>query len=179
MLNLKNERFGKLVALEKLKKVKYGWLWKCECDCGNFCEVVAARLNGHRKKSCGCTEKKEGRWNWSGYKEITGFFWCCLLQNAKRRNIEVKIDIKDAWEQFEKQNRKCALTNEILTFNTKHNSHDGNASIDRIDSRKGYIKGNIQWVHKRINKMKNNMDENELIYWAEKLVNKNKTKNSL
>ena len=28
------------------------------------------------------------------------------------------------------------------------------ASLDRIDSKKGYIEGNIQWVHKDINRMK-------------------------
>jgi len=29
------------------------------------------------------------------------------------------------------------------------------ASLDRIDNNKGYIKGNVQWVLKDINKMKN------------------------
>ena len=28
------------------------------------------------------------------------------------------------------------------------------ASLDRIDSGKGYIVGNVQWLHKDINKMK-------------------------
>jgi archaellum component FlaC len=34
--------------------------------------------------------------------------------------------------------------------------HNGTAtaSLDRVDSAKGYIKGNVQWVHKDINMMK-------------------------
>ena len=38
-------------------------------------------------------------------------------------------------------------------------SKDRTASIDRIDSSAGYVAGNIQFVHKHINKMKNNLDE--------------------
>jgi len=28
------------------------------------------------------------------------------------------------------------------------------ASLDRIDNEKGYVEGNVQWVHKDINNMK-------------------------
>ena len=28
------------------------------------------------------------------------------------------------------------------------------ASLDRIDSEKGYVAGNVHWVHKTVNKMK-------------------------
>jgi hypothetical protein len=31
---------------------------------------------------------------------------------------------------------------------------DGTASLDRIDNSKGYIVGNVWWVHKDINTMK-------------------------
>ena len=40
------------------------------------------------------------------------------------------------------------------------------ASLDRIDNSKGYIKGNIRWVSRSINYMKNDMSDdmvNELI----------------
>ena len=37
----------------------------------------------------------------------------------------------------------------------------GTASLDRIDSKKGYIEGNVQWVHKNVNKMKMDLDEKE------------------
>lgn len=35
-----------------------------------------------------------------------------------------------------------------------------NASLDRMDSKKGYIKGNIQWVYTPINNMKGSLDDN-------------------
>lgn len=70
------------------------------------------------------------------------------------------------WGLFELQNRKCALTGVDLCFhNLKrhdpktyngncHPDSNGTASLDRIDSSKGYVIGNVQWVHKDINIMK-------------------------
>ncbi|NBW29230.1 hypothetical protein EBR37_02510, partial [bacterium] len=39
---------------------------------------------------------------------------------------------------------------------------------------KGYIEGNVQWVHKRVNIMKGNMLEQEFLDFCEAVVNKNK-----
>jgi hypothetical protein len=43
------------------------------------------------------------------------------------------------------------------------------ASLDRIDSSKGYIEGNLQWVHKNINMLKGNMLDNTFIEWCHKI----------
>jgi len=48
----------------------------------------------------------------------------------------------------EKQEGKCALTG--LPISIK----DRTASLDRVDSSKGYIEGNVQWLHKDVNMMK-------------------------
>lgn len=37
------------------------------------------------------------------------------------------------------------------------------ASLDRIDSSKGYVIGNVQWVHKTINTMKMDLANSEFI----------------
>jgi hypothetical protein len=37
------------------------------------------------------------------------------------------------------------------------------ASLDRIDSSKGYCEDNVQWVHKDINRMKNTFDQDYFI----------------
>lgn len=39
----------------------------------------------------------------------------------------------------------------------------GVASLDRIDSSQGYIKGNVQWVHKDINKMKFDLSQDRFL----------------
>jgi len=51
------------------------------------------------------------------------------------------------------------------------------ASLDRIDSSIGYIKSNIQWVHKRVNLIKSDMDQKDLLYWCSLIVDNLKRTN--
>jgi hypothetical protein len=46
------------------------------------------------------------------------------------------------------------------------------ASIDRIDSSKGYILGNIQWVHKDVNFMKRTYSQEYFVKMC-KLITEN------
>lgn len=48
-LDLRNERFGKLVAREYLG----GSLWRCDCDCGKTATIRASNLRSGNSKSCG------------------------------------------------------------------------------------------------------------------------------
>ena len=59
-----------------------------------------------------------------------------------------------------KQNKKCALSGIDLIFEANHGKIEGNISLDRIDSQKGYTINNVQWVHKDINFMKQDFAEN-------------------
>lgn len=66
------------------------------------------------------------------------------------------------WKLFLKQNGKCALSGLGISFGglIGEKRSSTTASLDRINSTKGYIKGNVQWVHKHINKMKWDFDQN-------------------
>ena len=44
------------------------------------------------------------------------------------------------------------------------------ASIDRIDSNKGYIEDNVVWVHKDINIMKNKFSKEYFLMLCKKIV---------
>ena len=77
------------------------------------------------------------------------------------------------WELFLKQNRRCALTGEELTFHSKDHVCDGTASLDRKDSKKPYTIDNVQWVHKTVNFMKRNEDQTKFIEWCQKIVDHN------
>jgi hypothetical protein len=65
----------------------------------------------------------------------------------------------------------CALSGITLTF-TKGKGHiPTNASIDRIDPAKGYIRGNVQLVACQVNTMKSNLSLPELVRWCQLIIN--------
>ena len=47
-----------------------------------------------------------------------------------------------------------------------------NASIDRIDSQFGYIKGNVQLVHKMVNMCKQQYEQEDFLRMCEAVANK-------
>ena len=46
----------------------------------------------------------------------------------------------------------------------------GNASLDRIDNNNGYIKNNVQWLHKDINRMKSNFNQDYFLTLCRKII---------
>ncbi len=62
LLNLVNQRFGRLTVLERDfdTKGKAGVYWKCQCDCGNIISTRRDTLTKGSKTNCGCdlAEKK-------------------------------------------------------------------------------------------------------------------------
>lgn len=72
------------------------------------------------------------------------------------------MSIEYLWNLFIYQNKTCALTGDPLNINT--------ASLDRIDSKYGYIEGNVQWVTAQANKCKHILTMAELYEFCEKVL---------
>lgn len=89
---------------------------------------------------------------YTGFEEISGQYYGNIKRRAKQKDLEFNISLQYLWNLFIQQNRRCALSGLHLKFHTK--SAENTASLDRIDSNKGYIVGNVQWVHKNLNMMK-------------------------
>lgn len=156
-LNIAGQKFGNLSVLQESGESRKDGsvLWCCRCDCGKEVTVRAHWLESGKTKSCGCRRKIPHHWKGCG--EISASFWYNQTLHAKSRNRTFTITIGQAWELFQKQNRRCAYTGLKLSFsrNYRDDKISQTASLDRIDSSKGYESGNIQWVHKAINRMKN------------------------
>jgi hypothetical protein len=176
-LELNGKRFGKLIviSLDHTCGAKNATYWKCKCDCGNERVIKGCYLTAGTK-SCGCLISKIGT-NHKGFKgtgEISASLWNRIKSGAERRELEFTISIDYAWNLFLKQNRKCALTDKPLElFTVIHRKIQGTASLDRIDSSKGYVEGNVQWLHKDVNMLKSNYDQTYFIELCKLVASKN------
>ena len=188
-VDLTGKRFGKLTVISIAGGSRNGSkLWECLCDCGNKKLVTTRHLNRNGVKnsvvrSCGClnTNTMIGNKNphYKGYGVISGsYINRHIKKSAKRRSvngktIEVSIDAKYLNELWDKQKGRCAYTKEKLTLPIKWDDKDYTASVDRIDSLKGYIPGNVQFVLRSINIMKNQFTHAYFINMCEKVfINK-------
>ena len=93
-------------------------------------------------------------------KRQTTMGWKLFLKRARnsKKNLEVEIDdLKSIWI---KQNGKCPYTGwELILPNHKSRKTPQTASMDRIDSSKGYTKDNILFVCVMANLAKNDFEE--------------------
>ena len=167
------EIFGLLTVIKLYGKNKDGRIcYTCKCRCGNEKIVLRSYLLSGRVKSCGClkavtssiTGKKyihfasESRRKFCG--NVSGTYWNHILHNATARGIKVTITHRFISELLEKQNGKCALTGLLIIMSPlSKNRCNNTASLDRINSNDGYIEGNVRWVHKDVNLMKNQFSD--------------------
>lgn len=69
--DLTGQRFGRLVALYQ-SDIADGSkaIWRCQCDCGNTCDVRSAPLVRGDTRSCGCLRKELARARIEGYNKV-------------------------------------------------------------------------------------------------------------
>lgn len=96
-LNLIDERFGKLVVVERLRSggAGVGVVWRCACDCGGSREETTRRLNEGKATSCGCANRLDV--NLTGqtfgrlkvvaldHAAIRGLVWACECECGQAR----------------------------------------------------------------------------------------------
>lgn len=162
-VELTGRRFGMLVVLERIQRRrstgKIRYMARCQCDCGHTVETDVASLVRGATTSCGCRRDQYDKirgsnsTQFTGHQQISGRDWCVFQRRAKRRGLEFNITIQYAWELYERQEGRCALTGVPISFGRWHKQPT--ASLDRIDNEKGYVEGNLQWVHKSVNIMRN------------------------
>ena len=115
----------------------------CKCDCGTERYVSVFSLMVGTSNACTiCSHVKFGTANktWRGYEELPSKFI------GKLKNKDEKVELLALWR---KQDGKCAISGWGISFTER------TASLDRIDSTKGYVIGNVHWVHVNVNVCKN------------------------
>ena len=76
--------------------------------------------------------------------------WCHAKKRAKQKDFEFNLELDDIPEIPE----FCPVLGIKITPNNTNAPLDSSPSLDRIDSTKGYIKGNVRIISNRANRIK-------------------------
>jgi len=166
--DLTNQKFGKLLLLEKGIPTKYKAriTWICQCDCGKIKQFEQSNLLNGTTKTCGCGRRiiKQD----SGYLRL--FTRAKLI--AKQRKKEFSLDYETFLKLILSNCHYCnlPLTNtKTITSRCNHieDMHWKYNGIDRVDSSKGYTKENSVPCCKFCNRAKMDDTETEFRAWLE------------
>lgn len=175
-VDVMGQRFGKWIIIkEQGRDSKNNILWLCRCDCGT--EVTTKVQNIKNGKSVQCVKCAVKALTIDSYNDtLPDAIWMKMLTQAKRRKIDVEVTKDEVCQILIHQDFKCALSGipiHIATNPLEYRQLKQTASLDRIDSSKGYIKNNLQWVHKTINLMKNIIGNADFIELCSKITHYN------
>ena len=130
---------------------------------------ISSKMKSYHKKTWG--DEKLQFTAYKRTKSVRAYVTYLRSKAIKRKSTCLSIDkLEEIWNN---QNGKCALTGWEMTMILGKGNVDTNASIDRIDSEKDYIEGNVQFVCRAINIFKSNMKEKDLIELCKAVINKN------
>lgn len=85
---------------------------------------------------------------------------------AKNNQIEFNISVSDVIIP-----KTCPILGIELKYGKDKSSLKESPSLDRIDSTKGYIRGNVWVISNLANRMKNDATKDELISFAKGILN--------
>lgn len=149
--NLTGQKFGKLTALYPIGyNHSRNLIWRCQCECGNFHDVVNTDLTRGRSTRCKeCSGKKSdtkfGNANiMNKLRILHGHIIekCVIRKREFNEKYYKNITVDENWLSFEN------FKNDVLQGYTEHIEKYGlkNTSLDRIDNTKGYSKENCRWA---------------------------------
>jgi hypothetical protein len=157
------QRFGRLVALEKLvnEKIKRNKIsFRCVCDCGNETIVRYSNLKAGISRSCGCFKSDRTR----------------ETHSKPPRVVRVNAILRYYKRNAKTANRAWELTDEevdVLVHQPCRYCGDADQQhlrgLDRVDSSKDYVRENVVPCCVICNKAKNTMSVAEFVGWIERV----------
>ena len=180
--NMIGNRYGRLEVIKYLHNDNFQKaMWECWCDCGGKAIARTSDLTSGKIKSCGCYHSETSRENvkkshlkyprsyrFSGVGDISGWYLSSIKNRAFSKGLECSVSKEYLWNLYLKQNKKCNLTGLDIVFRKKKGPQT--ASLDRIDSLKGYTEDNVQWVHKDINNIKQDYSLIEFVNYCKLVI---------
>jgi hypothetical protein len=162
MLDLAGKTFGRLTVLHKTDERRHGQvMWACKCVCGVVKPVKSWYLTTGRVRSCGCLRSDILRQTKPGtvhgkHHDPAHRMWIRAKQRAAARGLDFNIEPLDVIIPS-----VCPVLGIPLGRGVDKPRYNSPA-LDRIDSSKGYVKGNIMVISHRANNLKNDATLDEL-----------------
>jgi hypothetical protein len=94
-----------------------------------------------------------------------------LKTRANKKGLDVDVTSEYLLQLLQESEYLCNVTGQKMSLVThpRKKANAFKASLDRVDSTKGYIQGNVQWVCWAVNQMKSDKTEEEFKFWVETL----------
>lgn len=175
LIDMSGQTIGEIKVESISRKVgKQGkYLWNCHClVCKTKYEFSRPQIMRRERMPCPkCLYPSRYDPDLQPCGEITYLHMARIRRGAISRELEMEVKADYLWRLFLRQKRKCKLTDLPLTMGRlgKEGRKTTSASLDRIDSDKGYVKGNVRWIHKELNFLKGDLSDERLLYWVEQI----------
>ena len=169
LINLLCKKFGMLTVVKFHSSGKSGTKWELLCDCGKTVVRLASNFKKKQHRhSCGCQPTNPGKKD-AGFRRLFNDYRTSSANRGHSFRLGKKYfkylvsnncnycGVKPS-KRYEKQVVHTLLAN----------------GIDRIDSNKGYVKGNCVSCCKICNRAKNNLSRTDFHAWIKKIYYYNK-----
>lgn len=112
---------------------------------------------------------RRGKYDQIGYGVVSSSRIKRQYSYAKSRGLDCDLTAEYLDSLWNEQDGRCAYTN--VKFQDA-----STASIDRVDSSKGYLKGNVQWVLPEVNIIKRDLSHDRFLELCSMITNRQKEK---
>jgi hypothetical protein len=139
---------------------------------------AASSREGRSQKCIKCINILTETWRNKRFNDLDVVLSLLVIRaksSLKKRNITKEFNINSEFlkKLYNEQEGKCAISNIDMQYPLKGKRNNYVISLDRIDSEKGYIEGNVQLVCWAVNQMKNNLTKEDLIFWCKAITKNN------
>lgn len=126
-----------------------------------------------RCKNCKSKQLQKRKENNRGKKDLDRLLlerWHGIKERSKTKGHIIDFDWKYLKELWEKQKGLCAISKIPMTYEMNNGRVSTNLSVDKINCKDFYKKGNIQLVCMAVNQMKSDLTMEKLIFFCKEVI---------